>query len=141
GFRETRGLQCWLWSAVTPVTAFTSSAKAVTGVTAVQNFVLEPSWQNSTASIQRAKDHHVTLGTDDAYAIVFPNTGDLPQLWVHPDQRRQGLGTQLLHDAYAIAQKPLRIMNIDDRHEGIARFLERAGATKLVRQLELLRPL
>jgi hypothetical protein len=51
------------------------------------------------------------------------------------------LGTRLLNEAAAIAGKPLRIMNVDDRDEGIARFLERAGATKMVRQIEMEKPL
>jgi hypothetical protein len=32
-------------------------------------------------------------------------------------------------------------MNVDERDSGIAAFLEKAGAVKFVRQLEMVRPL
>lgn len=83
----------------------------------------------------------MTLGNDDGYAIVFPSYGDVPQLAVRHEARRKGLGTRLLQAAAAVAQKPLRIMNVDERDAGIAAFLERVGATKFVRQLEMVRPL
>jgi ATP-binding cassette subfamily F protein uup len=102
---------------------------------------VEPSWQNSTASVNRAGDEHVVIGDDDGYAIVFPSNGDVPQLAIRPEARRKGAGTRLLHQAAAIAGKPLRIMNVDDRDAGIAAFLEKAGATRFVRQLEMHRSL
>jgi ribosomal protein S18 acetylase RimI-like enzyme len=98
-----------------------------------------PSWQNSTASISRARDHHVTLGDDDGYVIVFPNTGDVPQLAVRREARRRGIGTRLLHAAATTAGKPLRLINIDESDRGIAAFLEAAGAAHLVRQLEMIK--
>ena len=102
---------------------------------------IQPSWQNSTNSIHRARFPHVTLGNEDSYAVLFPDTGDLPQLAVRPEARRRGLGTALLHEAAAIAGKPLRIINVDERDAGIANFLERAGAQRIVRQLEMTRRL
>lgn len=134
GFRETRRLQCW--------TVDLAGEESVGRVEAHDAaFDVEPSWQNSTGSVARAKDSHVTIGNDDGFAIVFPNSGDLAQLFVKSEARRKGLGTRLLRSAAAIAGKPLRIMNVDDRHEGIARFLEHAGATRIVRQIEMERPL
>jgi hypothetical protein len=44
----------------------------------------------------------------------------------------------MLEQAAGIAGKPLRIMNVDERDEGIAAFLEQAGATRFVRQLEMM---
>jgi ribosomal protein S18 acetylase RimI-like enzyme len=102
---------------------------------------IEPSWQNSDASIARAKAHRVTLGDERGYAIVFPDNGDLAQLAVRRDARRQGLGTRLLQSAAAVAGKPLRILNVDDRDEGIAMFLANNGARRTVRQLEMIRSL
>jgi len=135
GFVETRGLQCW---------SFTSDAPAATAVPgAVEEGWrdVQPSWQNSTASLRRALDRYVVLGDADGYAVVFPSTGELPQLAVRPDRRGHGIGTRLLHQAHAVAGKPLRILNVDDRNAGIARFLERAGAVKTLRQLEMVRTL
>jgi ribosomal protein S18 acetylase RimI-like enzyme len=139
GFVVSRGLQCWKFE-----------AQGLTGSEALSPCAFEPlslwhdvqpSWQNSSASIARAIDTHVTLGNDDGYVIVFPNTGDVPQLAVRPEARRKGLGTRLLHAAASLAGKPLRIMNVDDRDLGIAAFLEHAGATRFVRQLEMTRSL
>lgn len=135
GFVESRGLQCW---------TFASDSDAVTfdgpGSTMIAGDI-EPPWQNTPASISRAREPHVTFGDDRAMAILFPGNGDLPHLAVRRDARRQGLGTRLLHAAAHRAGKPLRIMNVDERDQGIARFLEAAGARKMVRQLEMIRPL
>ena len=135
GFVESRGLQCW---------TFASDRDAVTfdgpGTTRIAGDI-EPPWQNRPASISRAREPHVTLGDERAMAILFPGNGDLPHLAVRRDARRLGLGTQLLHAAAQRAGKPLRIMNVDERDEGIARFLETVGAKKMVRQLEMIRPL
>ena len=111
------------------------------GVASALHRDIEPAWQNSDGSIARAKAPYVTIGDDRGYAILFPNNGDLAQLAVRRDQRRRGIGTKLLQSAAAIAGKPLRIMNVDERDLGIAAFLEHNGATKTVRQLEMIRPL
>ncbi|MFL6279567.1 MAG: GNAT family N-acetyltransferase, partial [Vicinamibacterales bacterium] len=98
---------------------------------------IQPSWQNSTASIQRARDPHLFLGDDDGYAILFPSTGDVPQLAVRREARRRGVGTRLVETAAAIAQKPLRFINVDSRDAGIAAFLAALGAKRFVRQMEM----
>ena len=133
GFRETRGLQCW---------SFDGAGEEIgSGTMHAEWCDIEPSWQNSTSSIRRAAAPHVILGDEQSYAVVFPGNGDVPQLAVDPAHRRKGLGTRLLRAAAATAGKPLRINNIDDRHEGIARFLEAAGAVRTVRQLEMILPI
>jgi ribosomal protein S18 acetylase RimI-like enzyme len=150
GFAETRRLDCWVWSAVAAATAFVSDSaapehtKAAAAAAALQRetwWDVQPSWQNSTASILRACDRYVVLGDDDSYAIVFPSTGDVPQFAVRREARRRGIGTRLLQDAAAIAGKPLRILNVDanvdGRSEGIAAFLAALGAQRFVRQIEM----
>ena len=102
---------------------------------------IQPSWQNSTASIARAMAPHVILGDERGYVVVFPDNGDLAQLVVRRDARRQGIGTRLLQSAAAVAGKPLRILNVDDSDAGIAAFLECSGAKRTVRQLEMVRAL
>lgn len=134
GFRETRGLQCWLLD-IEPERFFDA------GTTLEDACDIAPAWQNTAASIARAHDAHVTLGDEDGFVIVFPNTGDVPQLAVRRAARRRGIGTRLLQTAAAVAGKPLRLMNVDERDAGIATFLERAGARKFVRQIEMTRPL
>ena len=147
GFRETRGLQCWRLESQSLKVSESQSSSPVTPLRLCDFETLrlwwdvQPAWQNSTASIHRAQDKHVILGNDDGYAILFPSTGDLAQLAVRREARRRGFGTRLLEEAARIAEKPLRIMNVDERDEGIARFLERAGAQRTVRQLEMVRAL
>ena len=146
GFVVSRGLQCWRLEAhrligsqahsnpISPVSLSTYEPVSPC-------WDVLPPWQNSTRSIERATDAHVTLGNDDGYVIVFPNSGDVPQLAVRREARRRGVGTRLLHAAAALSQKPLRIMNVDERDQGIAAFLEHVGAERTVRQLEMIRPL
>jgi len=118
GFRETRGLQCWTLADVTGDAAC--------------DVRYEPSWQNSDASIARARDEQVELTHAAGSVVLFPNSGDLAQL-------RGRVSTNLLRQALERAGKPLRIMNIDEGEHGLAAFLESAGAVKFVRQLEMLR--
>lgn len=129
GFVQTRTLQCW---------RFESEVEETFGAGDVHPewWDIEPSWQNTTSSIRRASFPHQVLGNEDAYAVVFAN-GDLAQLAVRPDARRKGLGTRLLHAAMTAAGQPVRLQNVDERDEGITRFLEAAGATRTVRQLEM----
>lgn len=134
GFVESRGLQCWTFASEEAVTFDGDGSIRIAGD-------IEPPWQNTAASISRARDPHITLGDEHAQAVLFPSNGDLPHLAVRRDARRRGLGTRLLRAAAHRAGKPLRIMNVDERDDGIARFLEAAGAKKMVRQLEMIRSL
>jgi ribosomal protein S18 acetylase RimI-like enzyme len=136
GFTVTRGLQCWGYEFRGEARGFQSG-----DVASALHRDVEPSWQNSDGSIRRATQPHLLLGDDNGYAIVFPDRGDLAQLAVRRDARRQGIGTHLLQAAAAVAGKPLRIMNVDERDLGIAAFLEHNGAKRTVRQLEMIRPL
>ncbi|MEA2572362.1 MAG: hypothetical protein QOI24_4363 [Acidobacteriota bacterium] len=139
GFEETRHFQCW-----------TFEAKERAHARELANVDLEqiktwadvaPSWQNDVASLRRAKEPYVALGDDHGAVIVFPKTGDLPLLAVSKGGRRAGLGRKLLNAAATRAAKPLRILNVDDRDPGIAAFLERVGAQRTVRQIEMIRSL
>jgi ribosomal protein S18 acetylase RimI-like enzyme len=130
-FEQARRFQCW---------SYRSAGQA--GASFLRSIPdgfcdVEPSWQNSAASILRARDPYVILGDERGYAVVFPSNGDLPQLAVRRDARRRGVGRHLLDAAAGEAGKTLRILNVDDRDEGIAAFLEAAGAEKTVRQIEM----
>jgi ribosomal protein S18 acetylase RimI-like enzyme len=99
---------------------------------------VELSWQNSLASLRRARDPYTAVGDHRGAAVVFPASGDVPLLAVAREHRRHGLGTRLLRAARARAARPLRILNIDTRAEHIAAFLTAAGATPLARQIEMI---
>jgi ribosomal protein S18 acetylase RimI-like enzyme len=145
GFEVVRGLQCWTFESQSLKVSQSHSGSAPMRLCDYETVRLwwdvQPSWQNSTNSIARAHAPHTILGNDDAYAVLFPGNGDLAQLAVRPEARRRGLGRALLEQAYAVAGKPLRILNVDERDAGIAAFLERVGARRIVRQYEMVRRL
>jgi ribosomal protein S18 acetylase RimI-like enzyme len=133
GFKETRRLQCWAWE----IERAPASPSSVDLDRIASWCDMPPTWQNSVASIRRAVEPHVIVGDERGAAVVFPSNGDVPLLAVDPAHRRKGLGRALLAAAHDVAGKRLRIMNIDDRATGINAFLERCGAQRLVRQIEM----
>lgn len=102
---------------------------------------VEPSWQNSTDSIRSAAEAPVIFGDDRGCIVVFPETGDVPQLAVNPQHRRRGIGRSLVAAAALLAGRPLRFINVDASDDGITSFLTSLGATRTVTQLEMIRPL
>ncbi|HSK03462.1 MAG TPA: GNAT family N-acetyltransferase [Kofleriaceae bacterium] len=141
GFVERRRLQVWTYAPPggAPAPEVGELAAPDPGAIAADADHELP-WQNSLASLRRATEPYVALGDARGAAIVFPGSADLPLLCVRRDARRGGLGTRLLAAAAARAGRPIRTM-VDDRDAGIAGFLEAAGATRLVRQLEMVREL
>lgn len=146
GFTTTRPLTCWKYE-----TDRTTSDVDVRPI-AVDWDVFDsfrdvaPSWQNSGASVRRARDPHVVLGAFDGdllagYAIVFPLTHDLAQLAVRRSHRRRGIGASLLERATVEAGGNVRILNVDARDEGIDAFLRVCCAEPFIRQREMKRPL
>ncbi|HUR79642.1 MAG TPA: N-acetyltransferase [Thermoanaerobaculia bacterium] len=141
GFVERRGLQCWSYEAQRITGSEAQSVSLCASEPVSLWWSIEPAWQNSTASIARARSPHVVLGGEDAYAVLFPENGDLAQLAVKREARRKGKGRALVEAAAQLAGKPLRIMNVDEREPHIAAFLENIGAKRTVRQLEMVRAL
>lgn len=136
GFKEKRGLQCWAFDAGPSSVKYDSASPLPE-----TEWDIQPAWQNTTASVNRAKDTYTVIGDADAYAIVFPSNGDLAQFAVRREARRRGIGTKLLRQAAAVAGKPLRIMNVDEGAEGITHFFHAVGAKRTVRQMEMIRNL
>jgi len=135
GFVETRRLQCWTFDrrgAELPELSIDLAAIAA-------NADVELAWQNSLASLRRAPEPSVVIGDECGAAVVFPGSADLPLLAVSRETRRRGHGRRLLAAAAARASRPLRILNLDARDAGIAGFLAAAGASPLVRQIEMVR--
>lgn len=122
GFHDTRTLQSWMYES--PASNAAESPKAE----------LPPSWQNSDASIGRATAPRVTIENERGRLVLFPNNGDVPQF-------HGVITTRLLDEALAVAGKPLRIINLDERDATFARFLDASGARKIVRQREMILPL
>lgn len=139
GFVETRRLQSWRFVSEEAGKSG-SQFDRLTGLTSwlPDSWDQQPSWQNSLASLRRAREPREILGDDRAYIVVFASNGDVPLLAVQRDQRRKGIARSLLASAAHRIGKPLRIMNAEDQFEP---FLERCGATKIVRQIEMIKTL
>ena len=134
GFQETRRFQCWSYS-VAPRPVIPRRAPSLESIRAWCD--VAPSWQNETHSLLRAIEPYVVVGDEESGAVVFPSNGDLAQLAVRHDARGRGSGRRLLNAAAAQTNAPLRIINVDDSDAGIAQFLEKCGAKRTVRQIEM----
>ncbi len=141
-FHESRRLQSWKYETTDNRKPTTLRELANVHLRDYEPFFdMRPSWQNTIRSIERAAEPYVAIGDERAIVVLFPSNGDIPLLAVSPDARRQGLGRALLDLAARRAAKPLRIMNSEDEAHGINAFLERVGATRFVRQIEMVRAL
>ena len=106
-----------------------------------------PTWQNSVASLTAIEDQLSCVTACDgddllAYAVVAPASATLLQIAVRRDRRRRKLATSLLsHLMETAPETGLRVLNVQDDDRGFARFMESVGAERIVRQLELTRPL
>jgi ribosomal protein S18 acetylase RimI-like enzyme len=104
----------------------------------------EPSWQNSIRSIERSKSPRITLGIFRSgiligYGIVYPISGDIPQLCIHPEHRRIGAGARLMKELQERAGqgKELRVINVENNAAPTIRFLEAQGLQMFGTQLEM----
>ncbi len=138
GFTRQRPLDCWSVKIDSPSPRLGPRSEP-------EQFAswgsVQPSWQNSSASIKRAREEHVILGDHRGCIVVFPASGDVPQLAVDPGERRRGVGRVLVESAAALAARPLRFINVDAREVGIRAFFDSLGATKIVSQIEMSLPL
>src|SRR5207248_11560472 len=135
GFIETRQLQSWKYVAPTLLSVQARAGVPVPHLNTIRSWCdMTPSWQNDVPSILRSREPYLILGDEDAGAVVFPSNGDVPLLAVKPEARRKGRGRALLAEVARAVGKPLGVMNVEDR---FAPFLEKCGAEKFVRQLEM----
>lgn len=147
GFVETRRFAVWTFdqpgapeqSAAGETAPELPTIEAPDLAAIVAHADVELSWQNSLASLRRARDPYTAVGDRRGAAVVFPASGDLPLLAVAREHRRHGVGAHLLRAARARAARPLRILNLDTRAEHIAAFLTVVGAAPLARQIEMVR--
>lgn len=136
GFAVTRSLQCWRFDRHPGGVTMPVITNPDWGL--LQSWWdVEPAWQNSTASLNRAVDRFTIVGDADGYCVLFPQSGDVPQLAVRPGARRRGHGRRLLGTVAAMAGKPLRLLNIDAHDPSLDAFLMAAGAVRTVRQVEM----
>jgi ribosomal protein S18 acetylase RimI-like enzyme len=104
----------------------------------------EPSWQNSFESISRDLNSFrirgVLINSELAgYCISEPTTGDITQLAVHKEFRRNGIGYSLLKDAIdGISHHSFKIINVDTRCQSMISFLSSCGIESKGKQYEMI---
>jgi len=106
-----------------------------------------PSWQNSTDSIKRSFSDKAIIKTFlglylretlVGYAVVFHNSGNIPQIAVAEEHRGKNFGCALLNALQKRTEKPLFVTNVDARAEKTAAFFRASGFSLLTTQYEML---
>ena len=146
GFEVKRGLSCFEVKEVdldTPGILVEEVAFEV-GESFAAERDWNPSWQNSDASLRRARGEVVTLvarleGTVAGCARCLPASRDLPQLVVRRACRRRGVGTALLRACLerTDSPEPLRVINVDADSASDLGFYGRWGEPNLPSQYEM----
>ncbi len=155
GFEITREFDYWV-SPVEQLQGHSISTDAGFSVVSVNNpnwnqyqefWDFQPSWQNSVDSISRKLDRFLCLEVLEkdrvvAYGIMEQGTGDLPQLAVHPDYRRKGLGTELVNCLLGAAKpEHLKVINTSTESLPMKSFLQYLGLNPGYGQFEMIREL
>jgi ribosomal protein S18 acetylase RimI-like enzyme len=158
GFAQRRYLACF--KGTTPTTSATSGTGAPpwtvqaldreTALDVVERYADgEPSWQNSAGTLRRTTVPLLALG---AFApgdqgppvgalLGTPGTGQIHQLAVSPEHRRQGAGSALLRGFAERIEAPLVVLNIDTEDRPTEGFYEHHLGPAFLHQFELERPL
>lgn len=105
---------------------------------------IEPSFIDQKELISRnMKNERVTEAYLDnqcvGYIIFQPEFGRISQLGVHPDFRKQNIGSTLLKSVYNDSKyKNLTVLNIDDQSSSTIRFFKENGFTNEMNQHEMI---
>jgi ribosomal protein S18 acetylase RimI-like enzyme len=103
-----------------------------------------PSWQNSFSSICRKRDDFHAFGAFagdqlTGYCIVEPNSGDITQLAVDRDFRRQGYASALFNAAIRLIHiETVKVVNTEISCTAITSFLESRGIPIRGKQFEMM---
>lgn len=115
-----------------------------TSVAHAQSFHdFNPAWQNSLESIERGQKDLTMLGafiknTLAGYSVFDPTTGDLTQIAVKREFRRQGIATQLLHNTITrLKADYIKVLNVNSTDDTLHKFLKRRNIILSTKQLEM----
>ncbi len=121
--------------------------KALRG-TAHEFWDFEPSWQNDFEAIERAADDFVAFGAYDGeqltgYAIFEPASGDITQITVAKNRRRQGIGSALLGEMLHHNRAPgVKCINTEiGRDETLTGFFRAHDIPLAGKQFEMIKKL
>lgn len=105
----------------------------------------KPSWQNDLNSISRGK-HGLLIsgafldGNPVGYCVLDPVSGDVTQIAVDRQHRRQGIATALLANSLKAAESPsIKILNIATNEKTLPAFLLSLGVEKGLSQFAMCR--
>jgi len=107
-----------------------------------------PSWQNSIDAVKRAREDFEIFAAYDkdnciGYLVLESESGDVPQIGVHKDYRRNGIASALVKKATENRKEGYRLsfLNIDSTYQPYCDFLKQLGATLVVKQYEMIKSL
>ena len=105
-----------------------------------------PSWQNSSAAVERVLDQTVVVGAykDEhcvGYGVVFKPSTLLMQLAVSPKHRRKGVGCSIVAALQQEVEGVLKINNVDEKMQAVVAFLEALGFKEVMKQFEMVKTL
>jgi ribosomal protein S18 acetylase RimI-like enzyme len=106
-----------------------------------------PSWQNSFEAILRRPDDFVMRGVFDdtklaGYGILDPNSGDITQIAVSNDYRRQGIGSGIFNELLKCNRfKTVKAVNVEISCTSMKQFLVSKNIPEKGKQFEMIREL
>jgi len=145
GFEQKRLVHCYKGA----VTVEQSRPDLVITANATPNWSLmaaysdmEPCWTNAIHSVQREQAFTTSWeafldGQPAGFISVHLASKRIRQICVHPDLRRQGIGSTLLQHAAAQLGNPLSVINIDDNYPAMSQFLLKSGFIHTLSQYEM----
>ncbi|RXQ91533.1 GNAT family N-acetyltransferase [Ancylomarina salipaludis] len=122
-----------------------TSLENAEGATEFWDFV--PSWQNSFEAIKRSLSDFKIIGSYHdhrlvGYCIFEPTSGDISQIAVSKDYRRQGIGTALLSEMLKINKhSSIKAINTEIACESITHFFESNHILLRGKQFEMIKSL
>ena len=103
-----------------------------------------PSWQNSIESIERGASELTCIGAFDSdefigFSVFDRKSGDLTQIAVRKEYRRQGVASQLLCEAVReMCTDFVKVINVPSDNLSLPAFLKNKNIPLMNKQLEML---
>ncbi|MEM6540272.1 MAG: GNAT family N-acetyltransferase, partial [Bacteroidota bacterium] len=102
-----------------------------------------PTWQNAIDAIEVTKDPIIALGAYlkggefVGYIMYTQSNQRIPQIAVHRDFRRKGIGTALISELVRRYGATLSLMNVDSTSKSLQGFMQRISLAPYLEQFEM----
>ena len=106
-----------------------------------------PSWQNSIESIERGGSELTSIGAFDldeliGFSVFDPKSGDLTQIAVKKEYRRQGVASQLLCEVIKqMSTDFVKVINVPSDNPSLPAFLKSKNIPLMNKQFEMVKDL